>query len=158
MRVIDVAYLNSGNQYQEDKSGHLYVKVADMNLSGNELEIKISTRRAIIPPKDLIPINSIIFPKRGGAIATNKKRLVCQEAIGVDSNTMAMTIVIDEILPYVSKWFASVDLGLLATGTSVPQINNKDIYPLLIPLPPLAEQKRIVAKLEEILPLCERLK
>ena len=29
---------------------------------------------------------------------------------------------------------------------------------LIIPLPPLAEQKRIVAKLEEILPLCERLK
>lgn len=28
----------------------------------------------------------------------------------------------------------------------------------LIPLPPLAEQKRIVAKLEEILPLCEKLK
>ena len=27
----------------------------------------------------------------------------------------------------------------------------------MIPLPPLAEQKRIVAKLEEILPLCERL-
>ncbi|MBS1401824.1 MAG: restriction endonuclease [Oscillospiraceae bacterium] len=33
-----------------------------------------------------------------------------------------------------------------------------DIANTIMPLPPLAEQKRIVAKLEEILPLCERLK
>ena len=44
------------------------------------------------------------------------------------------------------------------TGTAVRQLPAKKLGEIIIPLPPLAEQKRIVAKLEEILPLCERLK
>ena len=45
-----------------------------------------------------------------------------------------------------------------AGGTATPIINRGLWDSLLIPLPPLAEQRRIVVKLEEILPLCERLK
>lgn len=44
------------------------------------------------------------------------------------------------------------------TSESMPKINQGIVSATLIPLPPLAEQKRIVAKLEEILPLCARLK
>ena len=43
-------------------------------------------------------------------------------------------------------------------GVAVKHLPIADIKTLPIPLPPLAEQKRIVAKLEELLPLCERLK
>ena len=43
-------------------------------------------------------------------------------------------------------------------GTGITRITLKQIEPLLIPLPPLAEQKRIVAKIEELLPLCEKMK
>jgi type I restriction enzyme S subunit len=43
-------------------------------------------------------------------------------------------------------------------GTSIQQLTVPMLEPKLIPLPPLSEQKRIVKKLEEILPLCEKLK
>lgn len=44
------------------------------------------------------------------------------------------------------------------TGISVPHISPGQVGNVVIPLPPIAEQKRIVTRLEEILPLCERLK
>ena len=43
-------------------------------------------------------------------------------------------------------------------GTAMPGLSSIALHNLMIPLPPLAEQKRIVARLEELLPLCERLK
>ena len=45
-----------------------------------------------------------------------------------------------------------------ASGGVQSFVSLKFLRNYLLPLPPLAEQKRIVAKLEEILPLCERLK
>lgn len=42
--------------------------------------------------------------------------------------------------------------------TARANISLTNICNFIVPLPPLAEQKRIVAQLEEILPLCDRLK
>ena len=57
-------------------------------------------------------------------------------------------------------YFLNANLSLIkANGQGViPGIDRGSIQTMVFPLPPLAEQKRIVAKLEELLPLCERLK
>ena len=43
-----------------------------------------------------------------------------------------------------------------STGTATPIINRGNWEQLIFPLPPLAEQRRIVAKIEELMPLVER--
>ena len=47
--------------------------------------------------------------------------------------------------------------SLLATGNIIVHISNDKLASIPIPLPPLAEQERIVAKLDKLLPLCDSL-
>ena len=44
------------------------------------------------------------------------------------------------------------------SGTAYSALTIIKLKNILIPLPPLAEQKRIVAKVEELLALCDKLK
>ena len=54
------------------------------------------------------------------------------------------------------KWLLiASDLGKNDNATAQPVVSAKKIYPLVVALPPLAEQERIVEKLEQILPLVE---
>lgn len=49
------------------------------------------------------------------------------------------------------------DLGSFITGMTVPKLNQARLVSIAIPLPPLAEQHRIVAKVDELMALCDKL-
>jgi len=135
----------------ENEGGPIpYVKVGDMNYPGNERYITTSSRYVSeeTAGKGLFEVGSIIFPKRGGAIGTNKKRMtklpICADlnVMGVSSN--------GQLLPeYLLAYFDMIDLGALSDGSSVPQINNKNIAPLVICVPPMDLQKQFAAFVEQ---------
>ena len=100
------------------------------------------------------------FQNRKSVIFRNLKN-------GYGAGTTELTVVrtINEtILSEYLLWFFKTEYFIANgvksfTGTAGQQRIHKDyLATCLVPLPPLAEQKRMVAKLEEILPLCERLK
>ena len=135
----------------ENEGGPIpYVKVGDMNYPGNERYITTSSRYVseATAGKGIFEVGSILFPKRGGAIGTNKKRMtklpICADlnVMGVSSN--------GQLLPeYLLAYFDMIDLGALSDGSSVPQINNKNIAPLVICVPPMELQKQFAAFVEE---------
>jgi len=149
-----IAVLKSGNsEANNSMEGDLpYVKVGDMNISGNENYITTSSRFVdrLSNKKNIFPKGTIIFPKRGGAIGTNKKRL-CKVDICCDLNTMGVIPDKGVVEPlYVFQYFKNIDLGRLCNGATIPQINNGDIAPLKILLPPLSLQQTFAERIEGI--------
>lgn len=80
----------------------------------------------------------------------------------INQALMRMKIFEPLYIPYFLTFFDFVLKKNARSGSKGSAIKNIPPFEILknylVPIPPLAEQKRIVAKLEEILPLCERLK
>jgi type I restriction enzyme S subunit len=55
-------------------------------------------------------------------------------------------------------FLTALNLNKLATATAQPGLAVSNVIESLIPLPPLAEQKRIVAKIEQVLGEIDKLK
>lgn len=129
-----------------------YIKVKDMNSSKNTPYITTSSKFVKIEnvKKQILPAGTVIFPKRGGAIGTNKKRLT-KLSICADLNIMGVIPNIEKLnSQYLFAYFNTIDLKTLNNGSSVPQINNKDIEPLSISLPPLSLQNEFANFVQQV--------
>ena len=152
--LADVCCFRSGKtlpKSNEMPSGdYLYAKVGDLNLPGNERVIK-SSRSYVNADiaKNLIPKGAVVFPKRGGAISTNKKRVTARDCC-LDLNLMAVIPGEQICTEYLLAWFDQMDLAEIANGSAVPQINNKDLEPLIIPLPQMEAQQEFASFVAEV--------
>lgn len=139
--LVNIESGHSPSKYNlVNKGKYPYIKVEDMN---NCYKYQFASRFYSNDVKKLIPKGSVIFPKRGAAILNNKVR-IATTSMYMDSNMMSIAIknnlLNEEFLFYT---IVNEKLGRIADTSTIPQINNKHIYPYKIPLPPLKEQQKI---------------
>ena len=129
----------------------LFAKVSDMNRSGNSREINrtanyVSREIARGLRAHIFPPDTIVFPKVGGALLTNKRRILMHETC-IDNNLMGC-VVTSAQTEFVFRLLRWLDLGALAKPGPVPAIGEREVGEIRVPLPPLPEQRAIVRFLD----------
>ncbi|HCR3203267.1 TPA: restriction endonuclease subunit S [Morganella morganii subsp. morganii] len=160
LSIKGVAEVRSGwgfpKIYQGKSEGiYPFYKVSDMNTIGNETVMSIANNfidnGAV---KNLgvtiAPEGTVIFPKIGAAIATNKKRLLSVPS-AYDNNIMGLVVTEKIISRYMFYWIQTINLSMLANDSgAVPSIRKSDVEELPIPIPCPGNPEKSLAIQSEI--------
>ncbi len=149
----------AGRSLTTDNTGHKYIRVSDMK------NMSVETSNLLYVPEDIYPkISRYIINKEdvyitvagtigrvgtipdeidGANLTENADRLVFTS---LDRNWLVFTLSADTVQKQISY---------LTTQVAQPKLAIKKIQEFILPLPPLAEQKRIVERVEEIFRLLD---
>ncbi|WP_283111967.1 restriction endonuclease subunit S [Lactobacillus gallinarum] len=158
VRLEEVGSVKNGKTPKKEdinsQGPYPYFKVKDMNnnrLYMNKVESYVDEKYK----NQLLPKNTIIFPKNGGAVLTAKKRILIQASL-VDLNTGGLVPNSNINCKYLFYLFKSLNIKDYVKGSAVPTINSKKLKETVVPLPPLSEQSRIAAKIAQLFALLRK--
>lgn len=125
----------------------LYVKVDDLNYNDKYV---VDTQNKVAEHSTVkrVTKGSVVFPKRGAAIMTNKVRIMGIDSY-MDTNMMALT---SEKLDseFLYNIISKEGLYKIADTSTIPQINNKHVEPYEVTIPSLDEQRKIGAYFKQL--------
>ncbi|WP_412522222.1 restriction endonuclease subunit S [Shewanella algae] len=144
-------------EYQGKDSGDLpFAKVGDISATARRGQTYIHSAGNYVDRSELpilkaktIPEGSIVFAKIGEAIRQNFRAIAAQEML-IDNNSMALIPDLKKVdTGFLYHFMCQLDLYQYTGATTVPAIRKSTLEEIKIPLPPLAEQKRIAAILDK---------
>lgn len=141
---------------QGQRSGEYpFFKVSDMNNEGNETfmtaanhYISEQTRKQL--GAQAFPADSIVFAKVGAAVFLERKKILGQPSC-IDNNMAAYVLDGSRAdVRFVHSLLLMKKLGALVATTALPALNGKQLGEMVLPLPPLPEQRAIAQVLSDV--------
>ncbi len=136
------------DRFQGGSTGLPFYKVSDMNRPDNRRRMHTSanyvSRDTLLDMRaSSWPKGTVVFPKVGAALLTEKRRILTQES-AFDNNVMGLVpkhVILPAFLLHVLE---TIRFGDVAQRGAIPSVNQTIVASLRILLPPIAEQRRIV--------------
>lgn len=133
-----------------------FFKVSDMNHPKNKHEMQVSENYVDDNILNAIkgqtyPAGSLIFPKIGATIYTDKKRLLSSDSV-VDNNIMVLVPNQNQLNPrYLFYFFNTFKLADIINTGAVPTISAETVRHIQIPNLEIGQQGKIVNELDAII-------
>ena len=156
----DIATLQAGFGFPPSLQGRAsgqypFAKVGDISRCGRSASSILSKADHYVDASDVltirakvVPPGSILFAKIGEAIRQNHRVVAGCEML-IDNNAMAAIPKASVDSHFLFHYLKTVDFYCLAPATTVPALRKSDLEKLEVPLPPLPEQRRIAAILDQ---------
>ena len=153
------------NHLQGNLNGEIpFYKVGDISQSILRNEIYLNNANNYISEEvrkelkgKLFPKGTLVFAKIGEALRLNRRAIISKPSL-CDNNVMGIIPNHMEMYKLIYYYFCTLDLGDFSAGNSIPSIRKSSVLGIPFPLPPLAEQNRLVTKLDKLFTQLEIIK
>ena len=157
LRLGDCITLVSGTDFKPEEYNNQRKGTPYITGASSLTDTGVILNRWTETPRIFANLGDVLLVCKGSGYG---KTIICDiEEAHIARQIMAVKKTSLLIMDFV-RYFLNASFDLIKSKGQgvIPGIDRSSVLQLLFPLPPLAEQKRIVAKIEELLPLCERLK
>jgi type I restriction enzyme S subunit len=158
-RVFAGSGAPQGKEFFDD-DGLPFVRVSDLSIakrttSLTDVRDRLSAKALKVCSLVLAKRGTVVFPKSGAAITSNNRAI-----LGIDAYIVGHLLAIEPTDAVISLWLywslCQLDMMDYSDNSGYPSLKQSVVEKIEIPLPPLAEQKRIAGILKEQMAAVER--